>query len=192
MMIVALRNFICVVGLIFIMPILLFIAILIILEDGFPPFFIQERLGLNKKIFKIYKIRTMKNNTPQLGTHEVKNYFQLRSGAFARGLKLDEFPQLINVLIGEINLVGPRPGLVTQEELEIARSKNKIFDIKPGITGLSQILGFDMSDPAKLSEIDKIYMVNCSTKLDGMILAGTFFKFPRKYICSMLKIQPNN
>ena len=66
MMIVALRNFICVVGLIFIMPILLFIAILIILEDGFPPFFIQERLGLNKKIFKIYKIRTMKNNTPQL------------------------------------------------------------------------------------------------------------------------------
>ena len=89
-------------------------------------------------------------------------------------------------------MVGPRPGLVTQEELEIARSKNKIFDIKPGITGLSQILGFDMSDPAKLSEIDKIYMVNCSTKLDGMILAGTFFKFPRKYICSMLKIQPNN
>ena len=192
MMIVAIRNFVCIIGLIIILPILSLIAMFIVLEDGFPPFFAQERLGMNKKIFKIYKIRTMKNNAPQLGTHEVKDFFQLRSGTFARTFKLDEFPQLINVLKGDINLIGPRPGLINQIELDKARTKHGIFNIKPGITGLSQILGFDKSDPFRLSEIDKIYMVNSSAKLDSMILIGTFFKFPRKYICSMLNIEPNN
>mgnify|MGYP001158148182 CR=1 FL=1 len=191
-MIIALRNFVCIIGLIIILPVLCCITILIIIEDGFPPFFTQERLGMDKKIFKIYKIRTMKKNTPQLGTHEVKSHFQLRSGVLARSLKLDEFPQLLNVIKGDINLVGPRPGLINQTELDKVRTKNGIFKIKPGITGLSQILGFDMSDPARLSEIDKIYLLNCSSMLDIMILAGTFFKFPRKYICSKLNIQPNN
>ena len=192
MIIIVLRNLICIIGLIVISPILILLACFIFIEDGQPVFFTQERLGINRQIFKIYKIRTMKKNTPQLGTHEVKRHFQLRAGAFARNLKLDEFPQLLNVIKGDINLVGPRPGLLNQNDLEQARIKDRVFKIKPGITGLSQILGFDMSDPINLSKIDKIYIKNYSTKLNILILAGTFFQFPRKYLLSTLNITVKN
>lgn len=175
-----------------IVPILLLVACFILIEDGLPIFFTQERLGINKKIFKIYKIRTMKKNTPQLGTHEVREDFQLRAGTFARNLKLDEFPQLLNVIKGDINLVGPRPGLANQNDLMKARMQKGVFNIKPGITGLSQILGFDMSDPVNLSKIDKIYIENYSAKLNIFILAGTFFKSPRKYLALKLNIIPKN
>ena len=186
MIIVALRNFICIIGLLLISPFLILAGILILVEDGLPIFFIQNRLGLKKTIFRIYKLRTMKKNTPQRGTHEIGKSYQLKAGKIARSLKIDEFPQLINVLKGEINLVGPRPGLKSQIELERARSAQGVFNIKPGITGLSQILGYDMSDPEKLAEIDKIYMDNQSKKTNFLILLGTFLKFPRKYLKSKL------
>ena len=126
-----------------------------------------------------------------MGSHEIDNKYKLFSGTIARNLKFDEFPQLINVLKGDINLIGPRPGLLTQELLEKARSRNGVFKIKPGITGLGQILGFDMSDPQKLAEIDKIYIDNQSKKIDIMIMLGTFFKFPRKHLASKLNINYN-
>ena len=192
MIIVALRNFICIIGLLAIIPFLCLISLFIYLEDGLPIFFVQKRFGLEKKVFTIYKIRTMKKNTPQLGTHEVNSQFQLSAGTFVRNLKLDEFPQLLNVLKGDINLVGPRPGLINQIELEAARTSNGVFEIKPGITGLSQILGFDMSDPIRLAEVDKIYIKNYSNSLNFLILFGTFFKFPRKYISSKFNISQNN
>ena len=88
---------------------------------------------------------------------------------------MDEFPQLINVIIGDINLVGPRPGLVSQEMLLCERERKNIFKIIPGITGLAQILGYDMSNPKKLSEVDLIYIENQSKYVDLMILlAGPF------------------
>jgi O-antigen biosynthesis protein WbqP len=172
-------------------PIMALASLLIFFEDGLPIFFRQERLGKNKKIFTIYKIRTMKNDAPQLGTHAVSKIFLLRIGKLIRKIKLDEFPQLINVIIGDINLVGPRPGLVSQEILLCEREKKNIFKINPGITGLSQILGYDMSNPEKLSEVDLIYMNNKSKYVDLMILLGTFFSKYRNKIALKLGVNLN-
>ena len=191
MLILITRNIICLAVLMLMLPIMVFASLLIFVEDGLPIFFRQERLGKNKKIFTIYKIRTMKNDAPQLGTHAVSKNFLLKIGKFIRKIKLDEFPQLINVIIGDINLVGPRPGLVTQEILSSERDKKNIFNMKPGITGLAQILGYDMSNPKKLSEIDMIYMKKKSKYVDFMILLGTFFSKYRNQIASKLGVYVN-
>ena len=98
MIISALRNIICLIGLLLIMPIICIASFAVFLEDGFPFFFKQKRVGLNQKIFTIYKVRTLKKNAPQVGTHELKNGFQLKTGRIIRKFKLDEFPQLFNVL----------------------------------------------------------------------------------------------
>ena len=188
MIIVVLRNIICIIGLVALVPLFLAVSISLIIEDGFPIFFIQKRLGVHKKIFGIFKIGTMKKNTPQLGTHDIGDEFKLNTGSVIRALKLDEFPQLANVVKGDLNLVGPRPGLVNQLELLDMRSAKDIYRIKPGITGLGQILGYDMSDPRKLSEIDKIYLDNQSMHLNILIIMGTFFGYPRNYLASKFKI----
>tara|TARA_B100000035_G_scaffold294083_1_gene284052 strand:+ start:908 stop:1504 length:597 start_codon:yes stop_codon:yes gene_type:complete len=191
MLIVIIRNIVCFAVLVLMLPIIAFASLLIFFEDGLPIFFKQERLGKNKKIFTIYKIRTMKNNAPQLGTHAVSKSFLLKIGNLIRKIKLDEFPQLINVIIGDINLVGPRPGLVSQEMLLYERERKNIFKINPGITGLAQILGYDMSNPKKLSEVDLIYMENQSKYVDLMILLGTFFSKYRNHIALKLGICVN-
>ena len=182
MIISALRNIICIIGLLLIMPIICIASFAVFLEDGFPFFFKQKRIGLNQKIFTIYKVRTLKKNAPQVGTHELKNDFQLKTGRIIRKFKLDESPQLFNVLRGDINLIGPRPGLTSQTKLEDIRSLNGIHKIKPGITGLAQILGYDMSNPQTLAEIDLIYINNKSFKIDMLILIGTFVNMPRNYL----------
>jgi len=188
MIIIALRNLICIIGLLVMLPFLLFVTLLIFIEDGFPIFFVQKRIGLAKKTFAIFKIRTMKKNTPELGTHDVEKRFQLKTGRIIRAFKLDELPQLINVLKGDLNLVGPRPGLETQIKLKDARIAKDIFSVKPGITGLAQIMGYDMSNPEKLAEVDQIFILKESFLLKFMILMGTFFKYPRKYISNKYKI----
>ena len=106
-----------------------------------PFIFKQERVGVHQKNFTMYKLRTLKKNTPQVGTQELEESDKLKAGKIIRKMKLDEFPQLLNVLKGELNLVGPRPGLVSQTELKESRERLGIFEITPGITGLSQILG---------------------------------------------------
>ena len=186
-----LRNIICLIALIVISPLLFLSVLLVFFEDGLPIFFTQERIGLNKKVFTIYKIRTMKKDAPQLGTHEVRSKFLLASGNLIRALKLDEFPQLLNVVLGHINLVGPRPGLEVQALLLKEREDRHIFNIKPGITGLSQILGYDMSDPKKLSEVDMIYMKNKTMFLDFLILIGTFFSYIRNIVSIKIGIPIN-
>ena len=150
--------------------------ILIYIEDGSPVIFSQNRLGVNKKLFKILKIRTMRNNTDQVGTHEVNKDMILVSGRIIRKLKLDEFLQLINVVKGDLNLIGPRPGLPNQTELKNARDKRKIFDIKPGITGLAQVTGFDMQNPEELSKVDQVYATKKTLILDLKILVCTITK----------------
>ena len=182
------RNIVCLVGLICVSPLLIIAGLIIVIEDGFPAFFVQERIGLDKNTFKIIKIRTLKKNTPNIGTHELKNSNMLKNGSWIRKIKLDEFPQLINVLKGELNLVGPRPGLVSQEKLLGERSLKNIFTVRPGITGLAQILGYDMSDPKKLAEIDEAYIINKSIFLDFLIIMGTFLNFPKKSIKKRFKI----
>ena len=169
MIIVALRNIICIAALFCLLPVFAILSILLVAEDGFPIFFIQKRLGIEKRVFRIFKIRTMKKNTPQLGTHDVGEEYKLKTGFLIWATKLDEFPQLANVILGDINLVGPRPGLLTQTELLNDRSLKDIYSIKPGITGLSQILGYDMSNPEELSLVDRVYLDNKSNSLDLII-----------------------
>ena len=189
MIIITLRNLICIIGLICVLPFLCIASLLIVLEDGFPVFFSQKRIGKSKTIFTIFKIRTMQKNTPELGTHDVDTLFQLKTGKVIRAIKLDEFPQLINVIKGELNLVGPRPGLDNQIELIEERIAQDIYAVKPGITGISQILGYNMSNPKKLAKVDKIFVKHQSATLKILILLGTFFKYPRNYLSSMYRIQ---
>jgi len=180
------------IGLIVFLPIIAISALLILLEDGRPVFFIQKRIGKDLKIFNIYKLRTMYKNTPNLGTHEVDKSNYLKTGSILRFTKIDELPQLINFIKGELLLIGPRPGLETQSRLKDERLKRRIYSIAPGISGLGQVLGYDMSDPIKLSKIDALYITNKNIQLDFKILIATFFKPVRKSLMLKFKDQIKN
>jgi O-antigen biosynthesis protein WbqP len=180
------RNLFCLIGLLIISPFLFFAAVAIIIEDGIPIFFTQDRFGKNKSIFKIIKMRTMKKDAPNIGTDQISDKHLLISGKVLRKIKLDEFPQLINVLKGDINLIGPRPGLENQIELMESRNAKGIYDIKPGITGLAQVLGYNMSNPKKLAEIDKVYIQKKSFYVDFLILISTFTSYPKKYLTKII------
>lgn len=162
-------------GLLLLSPVVILSMIFIYIEDGLPLFFLQDRLGFNKKIFKIFKIRTMFNETPDLGTHEVSEKQYLKVGHFLRKLKIDELPQVLNFIKGDINLIGPRPGLPSQSELSMCRDRCNIFEVTPGISGLSQVLGYDMSNPYLLSKIDRLYIDKKSLTLDITIFIATFY-----------------
>ena len=129
-------------------PVLIFVFIICFFESR-EPIFIQQRVGKHLKLFKLFKFRTMKKNTPSKASHLINENSVTRFGKILRLLKLDELPQLINVLNGDMSLVGPRPCLPNQLELIKWREKYNLHNIKPGITGLSQIKGIDMSDPKK-------------------------------------------
>ena len=163
------------IGLILISPIIFISLFLVWLEDGSPVIFVQERLGLSKNKFKILKIRTMHKSAPNLGTHEVANAYYLNIGSIIRRIKIDELPQLVNYLKGELELIGPRPGLPSQVKLKEYRDAYNIFNVKPGITGLAQVLGYDMSNPRELAMIDSLYIKNRSIRLDVKIFFATFF-----------------
>ena len=178
-------------GLIILSPILLTSMLFILIEDGFPLLFIQDRLGKNERIFQIYKLRTMKKDTPNKGTHEINQLNYLKCGNYLRKYKIDELPQIINYLKGDINLIGPRPGLPSQTQLRESRLKKNIFDACPGITGLSQVLGYDMSNPDLLSKIDKIYLNNKSVKIDVYIFLATFTKIFKKKLSNIFKEEIN-
>jgi len=168
------RNSLISVALLLIFPFIFLLFLIIIIEDGMPAIFIQERVGFQKKIFRMFKVRTMKKNTLQAGTHYINQSQVLKSGKIIRKFKLDEFLQLINVLKGDINLVGPRPSLENQTDLVHERDSLGIYSIKPGITGISQVCGYDMSDPMKLAFVDSIYLKHQSFALDFKILIATF------------------
>lgn len=163
-------------GLIIVSPIIFISLFLVLFEDGRPVIFSQKRLGKEKKEFTLYKIRTMYKSAPSLGTHEVSSSHYLNFGSLLRKFKLDELPQLINYLKGEINLIGPRPGMSSQIKLKEYRDTHNIFSVKPGITGFAQVLGYDMRDPEILAKIDRLYIEKKSLKLDLKIFFGTFFK----------------
>lgn len=137
------------------------------------PFFSQKRVGLKRREFTIYKLRTMSADTIELGTHQISQKSVTRVGAILRSTKLDELPQLWNVFLGQMSLVGPRPCLLGQDELIKEREKRGVFNILPGITGLSQVKGIDMSMPEVLAESDAEYMRNYDFFLDIKILAMT-------------------
>lgn len=169
-------------GFITIIPIVFLSMIIILIEDGRPSIFKQNRVGKNMRHIKIYKIRTMKKDTPNRGTHEIHNSNLLKFGSIIRTLKIDELPQILNFLRGDINIIGPRPCLPNQFDLIKERDSLKLYSIKPGITGLAQVLGYDMSNPKTLAYIDQLYLKNKSLKLDLTIFFATFFKKFRKIL----------
>jgi len=144
-------------GLMLLIPVI-FILYLIGLFDTGSPIFKQKRVGKNKHPFTLYKFRTMNINTRSVATHLANQSDVTKFGSFLRKTKLDELPQLVNVLIGDMSLVGPRPCLYSQEELISEREKRGVYNYKPGITGLAQINDVDMSTPVKLSEFDALML----------------------------------
>lgn len=135
-------------------PMMLFIYLLITFTQEGGAIFSQERIGRYKRPFILLKFRTMKVDTASVASHLASSSSITHFGRFLRRTKLDELPQLWNVLKGEMSLVGPRPGLFNQNELAELRDRYGVFKVRPGITGLSQVNGIDMSTPKLLAETD--------------------------------------
>ncbi len=159
-------------------PFFLIIALAIFLEDGFPIFFKQKRVGVNYTFFQIYKFRSMKKNTPNVATHLLENPSQyvLNIGGILRKLSLDELPNLINILKGEMVFVGPRPALYNQDDLMALRVKSGVDKLKPGITGWAQINGRDEIAIEDKVAFEKEYNERKSLWFDLKIIVFTFFK----------------
>lgn len=160
--------FFAVCGLLFGFPVLLAIYVLGLFDTG-SPLFLQERVGRNKKPFTLVKFRTMKVDTASVASHLASAASITRMGGFLRKTKLDELPQLWNVLKGEMSLVGPRPNLFNQHELIAERDALGVYNVRPGITGLAQVNEIDMSTPKLLAETD-------ARMIDQMTL-GNYFRF---------------
>ncbi|RRV17561.1 sugar transferase [Pseudomonas saudiphocaensis] len=156
------------VGLVVGFPVFLVLTIVGLFDTG-SPIFRQVRVGRHQKPFTLVKFRTMKVDTASVATHLASSASITRFGHFLRKTKLDELPQLWNVLKGEMSLVGPRPGLFNQEELTEERAKRGVFDVRPGITGLAQVNEIDMSTPALLAETDQ--------KMIQSLTVADYFKY---------------
>jgi len=141
------------IGIVFFMPLSVVVFIIAFVETG-SAIFLQVRVGQNQRPFTLIKFRTMKRETLSVATHLIDPQAVTPIGHFLRRSKLDELPQLWNVLKGEMSLVGPRPCLFSQEELIRERERLGVFAVRPGITGLAQIRGIDMSTPQLLAETD--------------------------------------
>ena len=151
------------VGLLVGCPILLILTILGWF-DSCSPLFFQTRVGRNQQPFTLVKFRTMRIGTASVATHLASTSSITSFGRFLRRTKLDELPQLWNVLIGDMSLVGPRPCLPNQEELIAARAAQGVFSVRPGITGLAQVRGIDMSTPQILAKTDAQMLANLTVK----------------------------
>jgi len=149
-------------GLVVGLPLLLALLLLGFLDTGSPLFF-QMRVGRKQQPFRLVKFRTMKPDTASVATHLVNSCAVTKLGSFLRRSKLDELPQLWNVLKGDMSLVGPRPCLFNQLELITERAARGVFDVRPGITGLAQIRNIDMSTPRHLAETDATMLKTLNT-----------------------------
>ena len=148
-------------GLFFLSPILVIIFVIGWFDNG-SPLFTQERIGQYQRSFILFKLRSMPINTLSVATHLARDTNISQFGSFLRKTKLDEIPQLYNVLIGDMSLVGPRPCLLNQKRLIGERKKRGIFKVKPGITGLAQVSGITMKNP-KLLAITDLKMIRQSS-----------------------------
>jgi O-antigen biosynthesis protein WbqP len=159
-------------------PVFALVALAIIINDGFPIFFKQKRVGLNNIHFWIYKYRTMKKDTPDIATHLVNDSDSLYTaiGPFLRKFSFDELPQLINILKGDMIFIGPRPALYNQDDLIALRTQAGVHTLLPGVTGWAQVNGRDeLSIPEKV-KMDEYYLKNKSLWLNIKILFMTVFK----------------
>ncbi len=159
-------------------PVFLLILIIIFIDDGRPCIFSQKRIGKENSIFTMYKFRSMKKNTPELASHllSMDNNPYIRCGKLLRKLSLDELPQLLNIIKGDMVFIGPRPALYNQTDLIELRTKKNIHKLQPGVTGWAQINGRDNLSISKKVDFDSYYLQNKSIAFDLKILFYTFFK----------------
>ena len=163
------------IGLVFLSPLIMLIFFIGLFENG-SPFFIQKRVGYNLKPFLLIKFRTMPMGVRSAGTHLIKDIKLSSFGYFLRRTKLDEIPQLLNVLLGDMSLVGPRPCLFNQRKLINERKKRGAFKVRPGITGLAQISGINMKTPTLLAKTDQKMINNMSLYSYFYYIFKTIFK----------------
>ncbi|WP_329503328.1 sugar transferase [Staphylococcus hominis] len=155
-------------------PILIFTSIAIKLESKGPIIFKQKRPGIDNKIFNIYKFRSMKVETPDVATDKIDaNMYITKSGHVIRRTSIDELPQLFNIIKGDMSVVGPRPALYNQYDLIVKRTNENVHTVKPGLTGLAQVMGRDdITDDQKV-QYDKYYVENQTFILDMFIIYKT-------------------
>ena len=169
-------------GIIVLAPVWLILIAAILIDDPGPVFFTQKRVGIHKKYFKILKFRTMKVDTPHdMPTHMLENPEQwiTRVGAILRKTSLDELPQIFNIFIGQMSIIGPRPALWNQDDLIAARDENGANDIKPGLTGWAQINGRDELEIEIKAALDGEYVQKMSFLFDCKCFFGTILKVLR-------------
>jgi O-antigen biosynthesis protein WbqP len=163
-------------GLVILSPVFLFLALWIIIDDPGPVLFTQKRLGKNKQYFKLHKFRSMKMSTPHdRPTHMLENPHQYitKAGKFIRSHSLDELPQIWDIFIGNMSVIGPRPGLWNQDLLTAERDKYGANDIKPGLTGWAQINGRDELEIPVKAKLDGEYAENIGLKMDIKCFLGS-------------------
>lgn len=163
------------IGLLLAGPLILALVVAIRKGSDGPGIFTQERVGRHGRVFRCHKLRTMRSGTPDVPTHMAAAAQITSIGAFLRRTKLDELPQLWNVLKGEMSFVGPRPCLPSQTELIAERNKRGVLALRPGITGLAQVNGVDMSHPVMLAEMDAQYLRERSFTGDLRLIYQTVF-----------------
>jgi lipopolysaccharide/colanic/teichoic acid biosynthesis glycosyltransferase len=178
--------FFAILGIFILTPLFLVVIIIGIFDTGSPIFF-QKRVGRGKKSFKLIKFRSMHINTISVATHLVGDNSITVFGKFLRKTKIDELPQLWNVLVGDMSLVGPRPSLFNQEELINERDILGVYSVRPGITGLAQINMINMSSPKLLAETDAkmIRMLNTSWYFNCIIVTILGKKFSSRLKISL-------
>jgi O-antigen biosynthesis protein WbqP len=157
-------------------PIFIIVGGIIFFEDGFPVFFKQKRVGVDYSFFKIYKFRSMKKHTPNVATHLLDNpdQYLLNVGGLLRKLSLDELPNLINIIKGDMVFVGPRPALYNQDDLMALRIAAGVDKLKPGITGWAQVNGRDELELEEKVRYEKEYVDHKSFIFDMKIIVRTF------------------
>ena len=160
-------------ALILLSPLLLVVSLISLICQGTPIFIGQERYGRNAKTFKVLKFRTMRKDAPVVASADIKKQYITKWGSILRKTSIDELPQLINVLKGDMSLVGPRPLIVQEEEIHQLRLEAGVYRVRPGITGLAQINGRDECSNEEKTYYDKKYIEKMSLLFDMKILFGT-------------------
>lgn len=158
-------------------PIFLIVTLLIFIDDGFPILFRQKRVGKDYTFFTMYKFRTMKKDTPNVATHLLKHpdSYLLNIGKTLRKYSLDEIPNLINILKGDMGFVGPRPALYNQDDLMALRKEAGVEGLLPGLTGWAQINGRDEISLEEKVAFEKEYKNRRTFKFEVKIFFRTFF-----------------
>ena len=165
--------FVSLFALILLSPLLLVVSLISLIKQGKPVLIGQERYGKDAKVIKVLKFRTMRNDAPTVASADIKANYITKWGSVLRKTSIDELPQLINVLKGDMSLVGPRPLITQEKEIHELRLKEKIYTVRPGITGLAQINGRDECTNEEKTYYDKKYIEKMSIAFDIKILCGT-------------------